>query len=98
MKKSEALALCEKHGEFYIHYRKLRESGTTYLQGTTEFLPEQDKYLAARFAKEKPAPADKDHILVFSRSSDKFRHIPVANIKRITSLNHELDQSKKAGR
>lgn len=98
MNKTEALALCQKHGEFYIHYRKLREKGTTYLQGTTEFEPEQDKYLAARFTKEKPRPAGKDEILVFSRSSDKFRHIPVANIKRVTSLNYELDQSEKAGR
>lgn len=98
MTKSEAIALCQKHGEFYIHYRKLREKGTTYLQGTTEFEPEQDKYLAARFAKEKPRPAGKDEILVFSRSSDKFRYVPMANIRRITSLQHELDQSKKAGR
>lgn len=98
MKKSEAISLCQKHGEFYIHYRKLREKGSTYLQGTMEFDVAQDKYLAARFARENLKPADKDHILVFSRSSDKFRYIPVANIRRITSLNYELDQSEKAGR
>jgi hypothetical protein len=96
MKKNEAIALCEKHGEFYIHYTKLREKGTTYLQGTTEFDVSQDKYLAKRFAQEKLKPADDKHILVFSRSSDKFRYIPVANIKRITSLNYELDRSSKA--
>lgn len=95
MNKSEAIALFEKHGEAYVHYRKLREKGTTYLQGTMEFAPEQDKYLAKRFAQEKLKPADKDHILVFSRSSDKFRYIPVANIKRITSLNYELDRATK---
>lgn len=95
MTKNEAIALCEKHGEFYIHYRKLREGGSTYLQGTTEFDESQDKYLAKRLAREKPKPADDKHILVFSRSSDKFRHIPVANIKRITSLNYELDQASK---
>lgn len=95
MTKSEAIALFEKHGEAYVHYRKLREKGTTYLQGTMEFAPEQDKYLAKRFAQEKLKPADEDHILIFSRSSDKFRYIPVANIKRITSLNYELDRATK---
>ena len=75
MNKKEALALCEKHGEFYIHYRKLREGGTTYLQGTTEFDVTQDKYVAARLAKENLKEADDKHILVFSRSSDKFRYI-----------------------
>lgn len=95
MTKAEAIALFEKYGEVYVHYRKLREKGTTYLQGTMEFDPTQDKYLAKRFAQEKLKPADKDHILVFSRSSDKFRYIPVANIKRITSLNYELDRATK---
>lgn len=81
-----------KHGEFCALHQTCRTKGVTYLYGTTEFDPAQDKYLAERLASEKLAPADKDHILVFSRSSDKFRYIPIANIKRITSLNQELDQ------
>ena len=98
MNKAQVVAICEKHGEFCMQYTKLRTKGVTYLYGTTEFDPAQDKYLAERLAREKLAPADKDHILVFSRSSDKFRYIPIANIKRITSLNQELDLATPVGR
>lgn len=98
MNKAQVVAICEKHGEFCMQYTKLRTKGVTYLYGTTEFAPEQDKYLAERLARENLAPADKDHILVFSRSSDKFRYMPVASIKRITSLNQELDRATPVGR
>lgn len=92
MDKAEIIAQCDMFGEFYIKYEKLRERGVTYLQGTLDFT---DKYLAKRFKEENPKPADEDHILVFSRTNDSFRHIPVKKIRRITSLNSELDKASK---
>lgn len=98
MTKSEIVALCHKFGEFYMHYEKLRQKGTTYLQGTIEFDPSQDKYLAARISKENIKPADADHILVFSRTNDTFRYIPVSKVRRVTSLQSELDRASPLGR
>lgn len=93
MDKKDILAQCELFGEFYINYEKLRERGVTYLQGTTDFV--SDKYLRALFLKEKPRAAKEDEILVFSRTNDSFRHIPVKKIRKVTSLNAELDKAEK---
>lgn len=102
MTKSEIEALCAKYGEFYIQYEYLKQKPgstqharkTTYLQGTMEFAPEQDKYLAQRFKRERIKPADKDTILVFSRTGDVFRYIPVSKVRRVTGLQFELDKAK----
>lgn len=94
MEKKYAVAKCEEFGEFYMTYEKLREHGVTYLQGTTDF---SDKYLAKRFKDEKPKPASEDHILVFSRTNDSFRYIPTKKIRKITSLNSELDKATPIG-
>ena len=101
MKKQDIVAKCEEYGEFYMQYEKLKVSGVskskdnTYLQGTTEFDESQDKYLAARLKAENIKPADDDHILVFSRTNDSFRYIPVKKVRKITSLNTELDRASK---
>lgn len=103
MTKSDIVAQCTEFGEFYIQYEYLKpksEGGkqsrkTTYLQGTMEFSPEQDKYIAARYKAERIKPADKDHILVFSRTGNVFRYIPVSKVRRVTSLQYELDKAKK---
>lgn len=102
MSKQDILDLCNKFGEFYIQYEKLKvttdhpkSKDYTYLQGTTEFDPSQDKYLAKRYAAEKIKPADDNHILVFSRTNDSFRYIPVTKVRKITSLNSELDRASK---
>lgn len=94
MDKNTIIEQCNTHGEFYIKYEKLRERGVTYLQGTLDF---SDKYLSKRFKEENPKPADDKHILVFSRTNDSFRYIPVKNIRRITSLNSELDKASPVG-
>lgn len=95
MDKASIVAQCEVFGEFYIKYEKLRERGVTYLQGTTDFT---DKYLAERFKEENPKPADENHILVFSRTNNSFRYLPIKKIRRITSLNSELDRASPLGR
>lgn len=97
MNKADIVTLCAKYGEFYLHYEKLRQKGTTYLQGTMEFEPSQDKYLAERMKRERIKEADADHILVFSRTNDSFRYIPVAKVRRVTSLQSELDRASKVG-
>ncbi|QXN67567.1 portal vertex protein [Klebsiella phage vB_Kpn_3] len=39
-----------------------------------------------------------DDILVFSRTNDSFRFIPVAKVRRVTSLQSELDRASPVGR
>lgn len=95
MEKVDIVAQCDLFGEFYIKYEKLRDRGVTYLQGTLDF---SDKYLAKRFKDESPTPADDSHILVFSRTNDSFRYIPVKKVRRITSLNSELDRASPLDR
>lgn len=95
MDKATILAQCDQFGEFYIKYEKLRERGVTYLQGTIDFT---DKYLAKRFKDENPRPAKEDEILVFSRTNDSFRYLPTKKIRRITSLNSELDKASPFGK
>lgn len=103
MTKQDIIAQCNKFGEFYIHYEKLEVTGNspsknkdfTYLQGTMEFDESQDKYLAKRFKQENIRPADENSVLVFSRTNNSFRYIPVAKIRRITSLTAELDRASK---
>ena len=98
MNKTDIIAQCNKHGEFYLHYEKLRQKGTTYLQGTMEFDPAQDKYLAERIKRERIRKPKEDEILVFSRTNDSFRFIPVAKVRRVTSLQSELDRASPVGR
>ena len=98
MNKAEIIAQCDKFGEFYLHYEKLRQKGTTYLQGTMEFDPAQDKYLAERIKRERIRKAKDDEILVFSRTNDSFRFIPVEKVRRVTSLQSELDRASPVGR
>ncbi|CCI88533.1 hypothetical protein BN79_124 [Yersinia phage phiR2-01] len=98
MNKTDIIAQCNKHGEFYLHYEKLRQKGTTYLQGTMEFDPAQDKYLAERIKRERIRQPKEDEILVFSRTNDSFRFIPVAKVRRITSLQDELKRASPVGK
>ena len=98
MNKADIIAQCNKHGEFYLHYEKLRQKGTTYLQGTMEFDPAQDKYLAERIKRERIRQPKEDEILVFSRTNDSFRFIPVAKVRRITSLQDELKRASPVGK
>lgn len=95
MNKQEIISACEAHNEFYLHYEKLRQKGTTYLQGTMDF---SDKYLSKRFAQEHIRQPKDDEILVFSRTNDSFRFIPVNKVKRITSLSSELDRATPVGK
>jgi hypothetical protein len=95
MTKQEIISACEAHNEFYLHYEKLRQKGTTYLQGTMDFT---DKYLSKRFAQERIRQPKEDEILVFSRTNDSFRFIPVSKVKRITSLSSELDRATPVGK
>ncbi|ATS94072.1 hypothetical protein P13BB106kb_p088 [Pectobacterium phage DU_PP_V] len=98
MTKSEIESKCKEYGEFYIQFEYIKKSfkgrKTTYIQGTMEFDESQDKYLAKRYAQENIKPADKDHILVFSRTGNVFRYIPVSKVRRVTSLQYELDKAR----
>lgn len=98
MTKTEIVEKCVEFGEFYIHYEKLKTKGTTYLEGTLDF--EDDPYIQKKLAEGKQSfRKDKeDSILVFSRTNDSFRYIPVAKIRRITSLQQELDRATPVGR
>ncbi|YP_009966060.1 hypothetical protein FGG59_gp094 [Escherichia phage H8] len=42
--------------------------------------------------------AKDDEILVFSRTNDSFRFIPVEKVRRVTSLQSELDRASPVGR
>jgi hypothetical protein len=97
MTRQEIIAICKDHGEFYIHYEKLKTKGSTYLQGTLDF---DNKYIQERLCKAGSAfrKEREDHILVFSRTSDSFRYIPIAKIRRITSLQLELDRASPLGK
>ena len=95
MLKKDIEAQAQKFGEVFVYYHKLRQKGSTYLEGTMDF---SDKYISARFAKEQPKPADDEHILIFSRTNDSFRYIPVKKVFRVTSLNAELDRATPFGR
>lgn len=100
MTKSEIIAQCKNFGEFYIHYEKLKAEakGTTYLQGTLDF--EDDRYIQEKRRQAGSAYRNErdGYILVFSRTNDTFRYIPVEKIRRITSLQSELDRATPVGR
>ncbi|QFR57705.1 hypothetical protein CPT_Slocum_148 [Serratia phage Slocum] len=99
MKKSEIVAKCAEFGEFYIHYEKLKPGtkGTTYLQGTMDF--EGDRYIQRKLKEANGAFRNEREgfVLVFSRTNDNFRYIPVEKIRRITSLQSELDRASPVG-
>lgn len=90
MKKQDVIEKCAEYGEFYIYYNKLKDKGSTYLQGTTDF---SDKYLSKLPKPYRPDNENDNMILVFSRTNDCFRYIPVDKIRRITSLESELDKA-----
>lgn len=99
MNRIDIIKKCKEYGEFYLHYEKMKPGtkGTTYLQGTMDI--EDDKYLSVRAAQEQIKPASsEDSILVFSRTNDSFRYIPISKIRRITSLQSELDKASPLGR
>lgn len=99
MNRSDIISKCKEFGEFYLHYEKMKPGakGTTYLQGTMDI--DDDKYLSARAKQENIKPANSDDvILVFSRTNDSFRYMPISKIRRITSLQSELDRSSPLGR
>lgn len=94
------LALAEKHGDFYLYYRKQRTQGNTYLGGTTNFV---NKYIIDRaktgtagvpagltptqLCFEYPQElASKGQVLVFSWTNDKFRVFNAKDVQRISRL------------
>lgn len=95
VKKVEVIAACKEYGEVFIHYRKQSrkpgEPWSTQLQGTMDF---SDKYLAKRFEQEKPAPAGEGEILVFSRTNDRFRYLPVDTIFKIEHLGTVVNKAR----
>lgn len=94
-KKVEVIAACEEYGEVFIHYRKTSrkpgEPWSTQLQGTMDF---SDKYLAKRFKSENPTPPAENEILVFSRTNDRFRYLPVELITKIDHLGTVVDKAR----
>ncbi|QDF14711.1 hypothetical protein PONTUS_62 [Vibrio phage Pontus] len=100
MKLNHILEQADKHGDFYLYYRKHTGKGTTYLVGTTDF---DNKYIQAKHASGKagvradlPLDEAQDHakgensILVFSWTNDKFRLINAQDVRRMSPLAAEL--------
>lgn len=95
----------EKHGDFYMYYRKHNGKGNTYLVGTTEF---DNKYIKAKHASGKAGvypnvslktAADKARangsVLIFSWTNDKFRTLKASDVRRLTPLSAELRNGNK---
>ncbi|AFB83883.1 hypothetical protein VPT02_117 [Vibrio phage VPT02] len=100
MKLNHILEQAEKHGDFYMYYRKNTGKGTTYLVGTSDF---DNKYIQAKQATGKAgvtahvslellqAQANKqDNVLVFSWTNDKFRILSAKDVRRMSPLAAEL--------
>lgn len=94
-KKEQVVAACDSYGEVFIHYRKASrkpgEPWSTQLQGTMDF---SDKYLSERFVRENPRPAKENEILVFSRTNDRFRYLPVDSITKIEHLGTVVNKAR----
>lgn len=100
MKLTHILEQAEKHGDFYLYYRKHTGKGVTYLVGTTDF---DNKYIQAKHAagragvrsdlslESAQAEASSENaILVFSWTNDKFRVISAQDARRMSPLAAEL--------
>lgn len=100
MKLNHILEQAEKHGDFYLYYRKHTGKGTTYLVGTADF---DNKYIQAKHASGKAGiranlslesaqehAASEGGILVFSWTNDKFRMIFANDVRRMSPLSAEL--------
>lgn len=105
MEIKKVIEQAEKHGDFYMYYRKHTGKGTTYLVGTTNFDNSYIQNMALEVGNGVPAQADLGHlqkvvnqegkILVFSWTNNKFRVIPASHVRRLTPLSAELRNGRK---
>ncbi|AUG85267.1 hypothetical protein KNV09_gp064 [Vibrio phage Athena] len=100
MKLNHILEQADKHGDFYLYYRKHTGKGTTYLVGTTDF---DNKYIQAKHASGKAGLTPnvclsalqgqalmQDNVIVFSWTNDKFRILSAKDVRRMSPLAAEL--------
>jgi hypothetical protein len=103
MEASKFNDLMQKYGVAFITYAPetpINGRKTTFVVGTTDF---DDKHIARieadntrKYGEPRPEVAEGE-VLIFSYSKDKFRTINLDSIKRVTSMNVEINKNVPRG-